>query len=124
MTMNLRKPQPYEVLKAALDEARADFLEKLHNIMRNVNHQDGPLLLLMDIETLFASYAVLESPTEAFTREYAHMAEINDQITAQRDEINRKFESFKRTLNQLNLDDDLTSAPSATPKSTPRKRRK
>ena len=108
---DLREPQPYEILKAALDEAHDHFIEKLNNITRNVNHKDGPLFLLMDIEELFAARAVLESRTEAFAREYAHMAEVNAKVMAQRDEANRKFDTLKRTINQLNLDDDKSSSP-------------
>lgn len=118
----LRDPQPYEILKAALDEAHANFNEKLNKVTYNINHKDGPMYILMDIEEVFAARAVLESRTDAFAREYAHMAEINEQMKAQRDEINRKFETFKRTLNQLNQEDEATSSPPAASKGRKRKK--
>lgn len=122
--MTLREIQPYETLKAALDEAHDNFRAKLDNLTRHVNHQDGPMLLLIDIEEVYAAHAVLESRIEAFTREYGHMAEANENLRKQRDETNRKFEAFKRTLNQLNLDDEASTKDTNTNTNTRSKRRK
>lgn len=111
--MTLREVQPYEILKTALDQAHKDFDEALSNLTRHVNHKDGPMLLLIDIEAVFKAHAVVKACEDAFTREYAHMVEVNTEIRAQRDEINRKFEAFKRTLNQLNLEQDTTAKTNA-----------
>lgn len=104
--MTLRDIQPYETLKSRVDEAQANFREKLDNLVRNINHQDGPMLLLIDVEELYKAHAVLVASIDAYTREYGHMAEVNENLRKQRDDANRKLESFKRTLNQLNMDED------------------
>ena len=104
--MSMREPQPYETLKTALDEAIDAFRAKMNALTRNVNHKDGPMLLLIDIEDVFAAHAVVESRINAFAREYAHMTEVNNEVRAQRDEVNRKFESLKKTLNQFTQEDE------------------
>lgn len=113
----LREVQPYETLKAALDAAHKDFDDAVNNLMRNVNHKDGPMLLLIDIEAVFRAHAVVKACEDAFTREYTHMTEVNNEMRAQRDEANRKFESIKKLLKQFDLDD---SAVGDQPKSQTR----
>src|SRR5574339_253074 len=101
----MREIQPYEILKASLDEAIDAFYAEIETLNQNANHKDGPLLLVIAINNVHAAHAVVKARIDAFTREYAHMTEVNDEIRAQRHEVNRKFESLKRTLNQFTRDD-------------------
>lgn len=107
--MNTRDIQPYEPLKAALDEAVVEFHAALAKLNDCINHPDGPMLLLFAINDVFAAHAVVEARIEAFTGEYGYMRELNDTLTAQRDEANRKLESTRRVLKQLTLDDEAST---------------
>ncbi len=105
---NMRDIQPYEALKASLDEAIADFHAALAKLNENLNHKDGPMLLLFAVNDVYATYAVVEARMEAFTREYGYMKELNTNLMTQRDDANRKLDSLKRTLNKFMNDDENT----------------
>lgn len=101
----MREIQPYEALKTALDEAIVDFQAALVTLNENLNHKDVPMFLLFALNDVYAKHAVVEARIEAFAREYGYMRSLNDSLTAQRDEANRKLDSLKRTVNQLMKDD-------------------
>src|SRR5262245_7588823 len=99
---------PYETLKASLDEATADMEAKETILLEAIHRQDPPLLMAIALHNFSAAYAKALARSTAVMREYGHLAEVTQNVQNQRDEINHKYESLKRTVNQLkklNLDD-------------------
>lgn len=122
----MREIQPYEALKTALDEAIVDFHAALATLNENLNHKDGPMLLLFALNDVYAKHAVVEARAEAFAREYGYIRSLNDKLIAQRDDANRKLDSLKRTMNQLMKDDPdtTTDQPQSPPPAQNKGRRR
>lgn len=99
---------PYETLKAQLDQATVEMEAASVAFYAAVHREDPPLLIKIALNNFDAAYAAVTARTSAIVREYGHLAGVTQKIEEQRDEINRKYESMKKTVNQirkLNLDD-------------------
>ena len=100
---------PYETLKASLDAAIVDMNAKSAIFLEAIHRQDPPLLMAIALHNFSAAYAKAMARSNAVMREYGHLAEVTQNVQNQRDDIKQKYESLKKTVNQLkklNLDDE------------------
>lgn len=115
--------QPYQPLRDNLDAALDVLHEKMVTLQTGINHDAPPMLSAADVHDVNTQIAVVEAHINAFTSEY-HMAELNTNLEAQRDEYKRKLESLKRLFNQHLKDDTPDSDSGENPGSGSKRRKK
>lgn len=115
--------QPYQPLRDQLDAALDVLHEKMTVLQAGINQDAPPILSAGDAHEVNTQIAVVESHINAFTSEYNHMAQLNEDMTRQRDELKRKLESLKRLFNR-SIGDDTASDEDDDQSSSGRKKRK
>lgn len=92
--------QHYDEFKAQLDVTIRELRTTLQETLDGVYAEDGPMLQYINIQTMAAKIAILETQLATWGSAYSQIYDNNNDLVAQRDEIMAQFNLLKSILRE------------------------
>lgn len=90
----------YDEFKAGIQQTISEIRTSLQETLDGIYAEDGPMLQYINIQTMSAKLALLETQLSTMGGAYSQLYDNNNELLMQRDEITAQFNLLKSILRE------------------------